>query len=114
MSNEDQEMLVKHIQAIIHSNTKIDVYEAVEDIVYDYVTENKIGDFHMEISYFYLMIYLQHAQINLGIMHKVSPMPIHFGKFTSRFFVCIDFTICSATYVGFNMYRPIFFTYVPD
>ncbi|WP_042514074.1 YqzH family protein [Bacillus anthracis] len=38
MSNEDQEMLVKHIQAIIHSNTKIDVYEAVEDIVYDYVT----------------------------------------------------------------------------
>ena len=38
MSNEDQELLVKHIQTIIHSNTKIDVYEAVEDIVYDYVT----------------------------------------------------------------------------
>ncbi|AAU16380.1 hypothetical protein CN324_06200 [Bacillus anthracis] len=38
VSNEDQELLVKHIQAIIHSNTKIDVYEAVEDIVYDYVT----------------------------------------------------------------------------
>ena len=38
MSNEDQEMLVKHIQTIIHSNTEIDVYEAVEDIVYDYVT----------------------------------------------------------------------------
>ncbi|AYF08150.1 MULTISPECIES: YqzH family protein [Bacillus] len=38
MSNEDQEMLIKHIQTIIHSNTEIDVYEAVEDIVYDYVT----------------------------------------------------------------------------
>ncbi|PFJ29894.1 hypothetical protein COI92_07845 [Bacillus anthracis] len=38
VSNEDQELLVKHIQAIIHSNTKIDVYETVEDIVYDYVT----------------------------------------------------------------------------
>ncbi|MBL3818526.1 MULTISPECIES: YqzH family protein [Bacillus cereus group] len=38
VSNGDQELLVKHIQAIIHSNTKIDVYEAVEDIVYDYVT----------------------------------------------------------------------------
>ncbi|AXP00027.1 hypothetical protein JCR32_19550 [Bacillus sp. HNR-4] len=38
ISNEDQEMLIKHIQTIIHSNTKIDVYEAVEDIVYDYVT----------------------------------------------------------------------------
>ena len=32
-------MLINHIQTIIHSNTKIDVYEAVEDIVYDYVTE---------------------------------------------------------------------------
>ncbi|MEK5114619.1 YqzH family protein [Bacillus sp. FSL R5-0677] len=38
MSNEDQEILIKHIQTIIHSNTEIDVYEAVEDIVYDYVT----------------------------------------------------------------------------
>ncbi|HDR4722895.1 hypothetical protein J0835_20080 [Bacillus cereus group sp. Sample62] len=38
MSNEDLEMLIKHIQTIIHSNTEIDVYEAVEDIVYDYVT----------------------------------------------------------------------------
>ncbi|KXI87264.1 hypothetical protein ACS46_29060 [Bacillus cereus] len=38
MSNEDQELLVKHIQTIIYSNTKIYVYEAVEDIVYDYVT----------------------------------------------------------------------------
>ncbi|HHB2167635.1 MULTISPECIES: YqzH family protein [Bacillus] len=38
ISNEDQEMLINHIQTIIHSNTKIDVYEAVEDIVYDYVT----------------------------------------------------------------------------
>ncbi|CAM3833073.1 hypothetical protein BAQ48_23650 [Bacillus luti] len=38
VSKEDQEMLIKHIQTIIHSNTKIDVYEAVEDIVYDYVT----------------------------------------------------------------------------
>ncbi|CUB52344.1 MULTISPECIES: YqzH family protein [Bacillus cereus group] len=38
ISNEDQEMLIKHIQTIIHSNTKIDVYEAIEDIVYDYVT----------------------------------------------------------------------------
>ena len=46
-------MLINHIQTIIHSNTKIDVYEAVEDIVYDYVTENKIGDY-MEISYFLL------------------------------------------------------------
>ena len=72
VSKEDQEMLIKHIQTIIHSNTKIDVYEAVEDIVYDYVTENKIGGFHMETSYFYLMIYLLRVQINLGIMHKVS------------------------------------------
>ncbi|MBE5104116.1 hypothetical protein IGI01_02165 [Bacillus thuringiensis] len=38
VSKEDQEMLVKHIQTIIHSNTEIDVYEAIEDIVYDYVT----------------------------------------------------------------------------
>ncbi|MGG0647072.1 YqzH family protein [Bacillus mycoides] len=38
VSKEDQEMLIKHIQMIIHSNTEIDVYEAVEDIVYDYVT----------------------------------------------------------------------------
>ena len=70
--------------------------------------DKKIGDSHMEISYFYLMIYLLRAQINLGIKHNFGPMPIHFGKFTSRFFVCIAFTICSATYVGFNMYRPIF------
>ncbi|EEL32829.1 MULTISPECIES: YqzH family protein [Bacillus] len=38
VSKEDQEMLVKHIQAIIHSNNEIDVYEAIEDTVYDYVT----------------------------------------------------------------------------
>ncbi|MEC5237457.1 YqzH family protein [Bacillus mycoides] len=38
VSKEDQEMLIKHIQMIIHLNTEIDVYEAVEDIVYDYVT----------------------------------------------------------------------------
>ena len=37
-SKEDQEMLVKHIQTTIHSNNDIDVYEAIEDIVYDYVT----------------------------------------------------------------------------
>lgn len=38
VSKEDQGMLVKHIQAIIHSNNEIDVYEAIEDTVYDYVT----------------------------------------------------------------------------
>ncbi|MBX0355830.1 YqzH family protein [Bacillus toyonensis] len=38
VSKEDQEMLVKHIQVIIHSNNEIDVYEAIEDTVYDYVT----------------------------------------------------------------------------
>ena len=46
-------MLVKHIQTVTHSNIEIDLYEEIEDIVYDYVTENnKIGDFHVEISYF--------------------------------------------------------------
>lgn len=38
VSKVDQAMLIKHIQMIIHLNTEIDVYEAVEDIVYDYVT----------------------------------------------------------------------------
>ncbi|KFN04548.1 hypothetical protein D0U04_01735 [Bacillus clarus] len=38
VSKEDQEMLIKHIQTMIHSNTEIDVYEAIEDVVYDYVT----------------------------------------------------------------------------
>ncbi|MGE7881019.1 YqzH family protein [Bacillus sp. NPDC094077] len=38
VSKEDQKMLVEHIQTIIHSNTELDVYEAIEDIVYDYVT----------------------------------------------------------------------------
>ncbi|HDR7791872.1 TPA: hypothetical protein QCY19_000394 [Bacillus luti] len=37
-SKEDQEMLVKQVQTIIHSNIEIDVHEAIEDIVYDYVT----------------------------------------------------------------------------
>ncbi|WP_267415742.1 YqzH family protein [Bacillus sp. GC_Bacil_1] len=32
ISKEDQEMLVKHIQTVTHSNIEI------EDIVYDYVT----------------------------------------------------------------------------
>ena len=38
MSNEDQELLVKHIQTVTHSNIEIDLYEEIEDIVYDYVT----------------------------------------------------------------------------
>ncbi|MDH4420308.1 MULTISPECIES: YqzH family protein [Bacillus] len=37
-SKEDQEMLVKYIKTTIYSNAEIDVYEAIEDIVYDYVT----------------------------------------------------------------------------
>ncbi|EEM40108.1 hypothetical protein bthur0004_39770 [Bacillus thuringiensis serovar sotto str. T04001] len=38
ISKEDQEMLVKHIQTVTHSNIEIDLYEEIEDIVYDYVT----------------------------------------------------------------------------
>ena len=79
-------MLVKHIQTVTHSNIEIDLYEEIEDIVYDYVTENnKNRRFPCGNLLFYLMIYLLHVQINLGIKHKVLPIPIHFGKFTSRF-----------------------------
>ena len=40
ISKEDQKMLVKHIQTVTHSNIEIDLYEEIEDIVYDYVIEN--------------------------------------------------------------------------
>lgn len=35
---EDEEILIQSIQTMIGSDPDVDVYEAVEDIVYDYIT----------------------------------------------------------------------------
>ncbi|MGG2014151.1 YqzH family protein [Bacillus sp. S10(2024)] len=37
-SQEDYEMLIERIQNIISNNAEIDLYEAVEDAVYEYIT----------------------------------------------------------------------------
>ncbi|MEI4800427.1 YqzH family protein [Bacillus sp. NPDC077411] len=37
-SQEDYETLIVRIQNIISNNTEIDLYEAVEDAVYEYIT----------------------------------------------------------------------------
>ncbi|PEZ02740.1 hypothetical protein CN326_19490 [Bacillus sp. AFS018417] len=37
-SQEDYKMLIKRIQNILSSNTEIDLYEAIEDVVYEYIT----------------------------------------------------------------------------
>ncbi|MDC2863541.1 YqzH family protein [Bacillus sp. BP-3] len=37
-SQEDYEMLIERIQSIISNNAEIDLYEAVEDVVYEYIT----------------------------------------------------------------------------
>ncbi|MDZ5608841.1 YqzH family protein, partial [Bacillus pseudomycoides] len=37
-SKEDQEVLIQSIQTMIGSKPDIDVYEAIEDIVYEYIT----------------------------------------------------------------------------
>ncbi|WP_242143694.1 MULTISPECIES: YqzH family protein [unclassified Bacillus cereus group] len=38
ISKEDEEILIQSIQTMIGSDPDVDVYEAVEDIVYDYIT----------------------------------------------------------------------------
>lgn len=38
VSKEDQEILIQNIQTTISSEPDIDVYEAIEDIVYEYIT----------------------------------------------------------------------------
>ncbi len=38
VSKEDEEILIQNIQTMIHSEPTIDVYEAIEDIVYEYIT----------------------------------------------------------------------------
>ncbi len=38
VSKEDQEVLIQSIQTMIGSKPDIDVYEAIEDIVYEYIT----------------------------------------------------------------------------
>ncbi|WP_459499566.1 YqzH family protein [Bacillus sp. C1] len=38
VSKEDQESLIQNIQTMIGSELDIDVYEAIEDIVYEYIT----------------------------------------------------------------------------
>ncbi|MGG0187008.1 YqzH family protein [Bacillus rhizoplanae] len=37
-SQEDYKILIKRIQNMISSNTEIDLYEAIEDVVYEYIT----------------------------------------------------------------------------
>ncbi|EEL49398.1 hypothetical protein bcere0022_32850 [Bacillus cereus Rock3-44] len=38
VSKEDQEVLIRNIQVIINSEHHTDVYEAIEDVVYEYIT----------------------------------------------------------------------------
>ncbi|MBO1579023.1 YqzH family protein [Bacillus sp. XF8] len=38
VSKEDQEVLIQSIQTMLGSESDIDVYEAIEDIVYEYIT----------------------------------------------------------------------------
>ncbi|MEH7459048.1 hypothetical protein CON65_04910 [Bacillus pseudomycoides] len=38
VSKEDQEVLIQSIQTMIGSDPDVDVYETIEDIVYEYVT----------------------------------------------------------------------------
>ncbi|MBO1627917.1 YqzH family protein [Bacillus arachidis] len=38
VSKEDEEILIQNIQTLIHSEPHIDLYEAIEDIVYEYIT----------------------------------------------------------------------------
>jgi len=38
ISKEDQETLIQSVQTTIGSEPDIDVYEAIEDIVYEYIT----------------------------------------------------------------------------
>ncbi|WP_035429461.1 YqzH family protein [Bacillus sp. UNC322MFChir4.1] len=35
---EDYKMLIERIQNILSSNTEVDLYEAIEDVVYEYIT----------------------------------------------------------------------------
>ncbi|MEH7463239.1 YqzH family protein [Bacillus thuringiensis] len=37
-SQEDYKILIERIQNIVSNNAKIDLYEAVEDVVYEYIT----------------------------------------------------------------------------
>lgn len=37
-SQEDYKILIERIQNIVSNNAEIDLYEAVEDVVYEYIT----------------------------------------------------------------------------
>lgn len=39
VSIEDYDVLIQRIQAMIYTYPEIDVYEAIEDVVYEYITE---------------------------------------------------------------------------